>query len=158
MSRFAALVLLTLLFGCRSSPTVAPYFYGTFVGYYLTGAGATPVGMRLETKLLDVEEKRYTFSGTATLGAESYALEGYEATDSEVGFLSPQAVPPPMGELVATLKDADGTSVYVLCSEVTYRSGERHTEPHTYALYRAEAAPNRCAAEDAFATVQLEKG
>ena len=157
MSRFAGLLLLTLLFGCRSSPTVAPYFYGTFVGYYLTSPTATPTGMRVETKLLDTEQKRYTFSGTAILGAETYTLEGYEATASEVGFLSAQAVPPPMGELVATLKDADGTPTYVLCSEVTYKAGERHTEPHTYALYRAEAAPDTCGTEDAFATVQLER-
>ena len=114
--------------------------------------------MRVETKLLEIEQKRYTFSGTAILGAESYTLEGYEATASEVSFLSAQAVPPPMGELVATLKDADGIPVYVLCSDVTYEPGERHTEPHTYALYRAEAAPDRCSTGDAFATVQLQKG
>ena len=157
MLRLSGLILLTLLFGCRSSPTVAPYFYGTFVGYYLTSPKATPVGMRVETKLLDTEQKRYTFSGTAILGAESYTLEGYEVTASEVSFLSAQAVPPPMGELVATLKDADGTSVYILCSEVTYEASERYARPNTYTLYEASVASRMCNAENPFATVQLER-
>lgn len=115
---------------------------------------ATPVGVRIDAKLGTVEAKRYTFTGTATFGEESYTLEGYEETASERTYLAPQAAPPPTSDLFMELSDASGTPVYSLCA--TLVMGERFDGPHLYSLYEAEAPrADICGSEKPLATVTL---
>lgn len=148
-------VLLLVLVGCRTVySTSAPHFYGTFLGYYMTEPTATPVGVRLDVRLGEVTLKRYTFSGTAILGDARYTVEGYEETDSERTYLEPQAAPPPTSDLVAELKNSDGTLAYTLCT--TYLMSERFNGPHVYSLYEAGAPrDSTCRFEAPFATVTL---
>ncbi len=156
MSRILlGLTLLMLLSSCRTVySTSAPFFYGTFLGHYMTSPRATPVGVRIDAKLSTVKAKRYTFTGTATFGAENYTLEGYEETASERTYLAPQAAPPSTSDLFIELSDVDGTPIYNLCATLVM-SG-RFDGPHLYSLYRTEAPRvGICGSEKPFATVTL---
>lgn len=154
------LLPLYLLSGCSQYTETQPYLSVTFVGYLLTSPGATPVGLRLETELGEVTKMRYALTGTATFGAERYTAEGAETSNSNLGYLAPQALPP-LGNLKPTFRD-HGVLAYSLCAVVRYDNTLASTR---YAfdgatLYRDECSvpPALPAAEpERFAEVFLEK-
>ncbi len=155
------LLPLYLLSGCSRYIETQPYLLGTFVGYYLTSPGATPVGLRLETALGEVTKTRYVLTGTATLGAERYTVEGEEASNPNLGYLAPQALPP-MGNLKLTFRDQSGTLAYSLCAVVRYDNTFANTR---YAFDGATLYRDECSVPPAlpdteperFAEVFLEK-
>ena len=160
MSRFASLLLLTLLFGCvEERITTNPYFGGTFVGHYLVDENAVPVGIRIQTEVTGVEEKRYILTGTATLGDDTYSVEGYEAASPNLDYITVQAPPPPTGNLVVNFKDASGSFAYSLCGTIHYGI-DRIDTPYTFdGLSLSEDEPSdpyQCYF-GTFATVTLEK-
>lgn len=119
---FVLLAATFALVGCGGIGADAePYFKGSFVGYYLTSQEAMPIGVRLELQASEIEQKRYTITGTATLGTETFRAEGYELASYNLDYLAPQAAPPPQGDSFMALKDSGGTTVYTLCASTTYR-------------------------------------
>lgn len=151
-----------LLSGCSQYIEAQPYMTGTFVGYYLTDAQATPVGLRLETRVVEKSKTRYIFSGTATVGTQSYHVEGSEEILSNLGYLSltPQATRPPSGFLEMSFIGADGAFAYGLCATVYYNS-DRIDTPYTFdgtTLFAKRAADTPlCNFEEPIAEVTLEK-
>ena len=150
------LLLLTLV-GCSQYIESRPYMTGTFIGFYQTDNEVVPTGLRLETEVTGVTKTRYTFSGNATLGAETYSVKGYELANPNLGYLSAQALAP-IGKLVMTLTDSDGVFHYSLCSDVFY--GDRTDTPYTFeytSLFENECEPYGYEAQTPFAFVKLEK-
>lgn len=146
---------LLLLTGCAYHIKAPPYMQGTFVGFYLTDEDAAPVGIRLDTTVHDVSETRYTFSGTATIGSQTYTVEGYEEGDPHLTYteLAPQVYIPLVG-LVANFVDAEGTVAYALCAYVRY-----DVEPYRLeaaALYEEPCGP-RTRPSSEFAAVYIER-
>lgn len=132
---------------------------GSFIGHYLTEPAATPVGLRLDITPGPVTTTRSNFTGTATLGAEEYTVEGFEATNMNLEFLTPQALAP-MSDMVMTLKDSSGAVVYSLCSRVRYDSDQADSR-YSFdgaALYTGECGSGSSVYdENVFAEVYLEK-
>lgn len=121
-----------MLVGCRTEYAESPpYFVGTFVGHYLVGENAVPTGMRIQTEVTGIEQKRYTLTGTATLGDDTYTVEGYEVASPNLDYITVQAPPPPMGQLVVNFTDASGTFAYSLCGTIHYGS-DRIDTPYTF--------------------------
>lgn len=155
------LALLPLLPSCSQYTETQPYLVGTFVGYALTDPGATPVGLRLETTLGEVTKEHYAVTGTATLGTERHTVQGEEVSNTNLGYLAPQALPP-MGHLKLTFRDQSGTSAYSLCAVVRYDNTFANTR---YAFDGAELYRGECSVPPAppstglvrFAEVFLEK-
>lgn len=118
--------------------------------------------MRLETQVAEVSQNRYTFLGLATLGAQTYNVEGVEEVQANLGYsgLAPQAAPPPSGFLEMTLSTEDGTFAYGLCTMVYYGS-DRIDTPYTFdgaTLYAKEGADTPlCNFSEPVAAVMLEK-
>lgn len=123
-------LLLLALFGCSQYTESPPYVEGTFVGFYETDEQATPVGIRIQTEVTAVQKERYTFIGTATLGTQTYTIEGYEEGNMNLGYISVQVLPP-IGSLVMNFTDSSGTLVYSLCSNVFYDAESKDT-PYTF--------------------------
>ena len=157
VTRLGFFLLFFALTGCSQYIESQPYMTGTFIGFYQTDDKAVPIGLRIETKVTEVTKTRYTFSGSATLGAETYNVEGYELANPNLGYLSAQALPQ-MGILALTLTDPNGTLHYSLCSDVFY--GDRLDTAYTFeyaSLFENECDPYEYKGQTPFAFVELEK-
>lgn len=148
--------MLLTISGCAEYIEALPYMQGTFVGFYLTDEGATPVGVRIETEVVTVSETRYTFSGTGALGTQTYTVEGYEEADPNLTYrdLSPQ-VYIPSGHLVMNFTDADGAFAYALCAYVRYDLEPPYTLVAA-ALYKEPCEPYGYSGQH-FAGVHIER-
>ena len=142
--------LLFTLFGCSEYMESQPYVTGTFVGFYLTDPQATPVGVRIQTKVVDKNATRYTVAGTAIMGNETYTVEGYEEANPNLNYLSAQALAP-SGSLIMNFTDANGTFAYALCADVRY--DEAYID--TPLLFEKACGPGNYS--ESFAEVNLEK-
>jgi hypothetical protein len=110
---------LCILTGCFQERLVEGGFLGTFVGYVLPADGF-PVPLRIETRLLEKEERHYTFSGEAQLGEVRYRIEGSEQSQGGVRFMHT----PPNGGVMATLFDEDDRPIYGLNLRISYHEFE----------------------------------
>ena len=142
--------LLGFLTSCVTYTESPPFFIGTFVGYYQTGDEAVPIGIRIETTLVSVTEKRYEFSGTARLGEEVYSVSGHEDAGSNLGYLSPQYLPP-LGYLSVQLRDEAGSAAFCILTDVRY---DEYPEEFTYGT---ELSAGSCLSPQPYARLVLEK-
>ena len=131
-----------LLAGCSIEADALPYYNGTFIGSYLVSNDASPVGMKLEVQASAIERKRYAITGTAMLGEESFTAEGYELASDNLDYIASQAAPPPQGNAFIELKNAEGTTVYTLCSNLYYRDYSDNNL-RVVSLFLIEGAPQQ---------------
>lgn len=110
-----------LLTACGIEADALPYYQGTFIGSYLKSDDAAPVGMKLNLQASAIEQKRYTITGTAIVGEESFTAEGYELASYNLDYISSQAAPPPEGNSFIELQNVEGATVYTLCTSLYYR-------------------------------------
>ncbi len=155
------IIALLILAGCSQYRDSFPYFVGEFEGYYRTTGGGAPVGLVIQTSLGEVTQNRYMVSGTAALGEQSYTVSGREDAGFNLGYLSPQALPP-LGELVLYFKDESGTVTYSLCADINYETEEirSYAFPSEAFLYEGDCAAVRYEIyeeDDFYARVQLTK-
>lgn len=89
--------------------------------------------------------------------APSTHREGYEEANSNLDYLSVQALPA-MGNLVMNFTDSEGTLAYALCSTVRYDMDYKNTA-YTFSqplLYEEACDPYNYTLEEVFATVDLK--
>ncbi len=96
-------LLAFLLVSCDEVYTRPPQIDGNFNGSLVFESDkdtSIPFSMTLE--LGEVLVRSYTFSGSATLGTDTFIVSGEGIDDSQGnGFLIPQAAPPSYAELVS---------------------------------------------------------
>mgnify|MGYP000011317568 CR=1 FL=1 len=125
--KYLTLVLISLSFlaACGEKASAEPFFDGDFSGTYRVLIDNAPSGdeidlsMNLSTGTL--KNKRYTFSGTATLDGTSYTVTGEEDANDFLTYIDTQAIPP-MGNANLQLKDDDDVTQFSICTSIGYGS------------------------------------
>ena len=140
--------LLISLTSCGYPLRAQPLLQGALRGHFYKNAydalydpseEGSPV--RLDAELGEFSEDRYTFEGVFTWDGQAYSISGFEETNSNLEYLSPQANLI-SGSVQAHLQK-DDVFVYILCGKSRYGVGgglspEREQPVATFSMYSVE--------------------